>query len=492
MKKYDVIIIGSGLSGLSCAVMLSKEGLNVCVVEQHHVYGGCLQSFTRGGQIFDTGIHYVGSMDDGQIMRQYFKYFGINDKIKTLRLDSNAYETLNIEGREYCIPLSAERFVNQLSEYFPSQRDGIKRFINKVYEIKNSIGVDLLRKGIISLDNVRNNMAVSTNQVIEDCVTDNVLRGILAGNSLLYGGEKANSNFYSYSMVVGTNIEGSYKFLGGTQTIANAMVEQIKANGGEVITNGRVKRIALSDNKVSHIEIENHDPICAQNYISSIHPAQTFNMLDRISTIKKAYINRLNDLNNSYGVFTTYIKLKEQTLAYRNTNIYIHQTPDTWSYPDKKNRSILICLTPSEDLKYAVAATILIPMYHSEFAEWDNTTIGQRPLSYDIFKQQKAEECINIVETHYPGFKSCIDKTYTSSPLTFRDYTSTPNGTAYGIIKNFANPLPTMFSVRTKIPNLLLTGQSLYVHGAIGVLLTSTLTCAEIVGGEYLAKKIGQ
>ncbi len=58
-------------------------------------------------------------------------------------------------------------------------------------------------------------------------------------------------------------------------------------------------------------------------------------------------------------------------------------------------------------------------------------------------------------------------------------------------MKNYANPLPTMFSVRTKIPNLLLAGQSLFVHGAIGVTVTSTLACAEILGAEYLARKIG-
>ena len=80
MKHYDVIIIGGGLGGLSCGVMLSKEGLNVCVLEQHHTIGGCLQSFKRDGYTLDTGMHYVGSLSEGQIMHQYFKYFDKNEK----------------------------------------------------------------------------------------------------------------------------------------------------------------------------------------------------------------------------------------------------------------------------------------------------------------------------------------------------------------------------------------------------------------------------
>ena len=60
MKKYDVIVIGGGLGGLTCGAMLSKEGLNVCLLEQHSVIGGCLQSFKRNERILDTGMHYVG------------------------------------------------------------------------------------------------------------------------------------------------------------------------------------------------------------------------------------------------------------------------------------------------------------------------------------------------------------------------------------------------------------------------------------------------
>ena len=86
-NRYDVIIIGSGLGGLACGVTLSKEGYNVCVLEKNALPGGCFQSFKRYGRVLDTGIHYIGSMDEGEIMRQYFTYFGIMDKLKMRRMD---------------------------------------------------------------------------------------------------------------------------------------------------------------------------------------------------------------------------------------------------------------------------------------------------------------------------------------------------------------------------------------------------------------------
>ena len=94
-SRYDVVIIGSGLGGLECGVMLSREGYYVCVLEQSNVYGGCLQSFSRRGRVIDTGIHYIGSMDDGQIMRQYLKYFGILDKLSIVKLDDD-FDTMSL------------------------------------------------------------------------------------------------------------------------------------------------------------------------------------------------------------------------------------------------------------------------------------------------------------------------------------------------------------------------------------------------------------
>lgn len=73
---------------------------------------------------------------------------------------------------------------------------------------------------------------------------------------------------------------------------------------------------------------------------------------------------------------------------------------------------------------------------------------------------------------------------YTSTPLTYRDYTLTPEGAAYGLRKDFNNPMLTLLSPRTPIPNLMLTGQNLMLHGLHGVTMTTLFTCAEVLGKE--------
>ena len=68
-NKKDVIIAGSGLGGLVCGYILAKNGYHVSIFEKNQQIGGCLQTFVRKGVKFDTGMHYIGSLDEGQQLR---------------------------------------------------------------------------------------------------------------------------------------------------------------------------------------------------------------------------------------------------------------------------------------------------------------------------------------------------------------------------------------------------------------------------------------
>jgi all-trans-retinol 13,14-reductase len=139
MKKYDVVIIGSGLGGLLCGQMLSREGMRVCVLEQHHQAGGCLQNFTRQGCVFDTGIHYLGSLDEGQVLNRYFKYFGLMDQLSLKRLDADGFDVISFAGdsKEYKYAMGDEAFVETLAQQFPHEREGLRKYVAKVRDISN-------------------------------------------------------------------------------------------------------------------------------------------------------------------------------------------------------------------------------------------------------------------------------------------------------------------------------------------------------------------
>jgi len=129
-------------------------------------------------------------------------------------------------------------------------------------------------------------------------------------------------------------------------------------------------------------------------------------------------------------------------------------------------------------------------MQWDEIKQWEHTFIEQRGEDYLMFKQQKAEKLINLVEKKFPGIRKKIKSYYTSTPLTWRDYTGTPNGSAYGILKDYNSPLKTLVMPKTRIPNLFFTGQNLNVHGILGVSIGALMTCGELLGLKYLMDKV--
>lgn len=495
MKQYDVIIIGGGLGGLSCGVTLSKEGLGVCVLEQHHTIGGCLQSFKRDGYTLDTGMHYVGSLSEGQIMHQYFKYFDIMDELRLRKLDETGFDHFHFsDGSSYRHAMGYDRFVETLSKDFPEEHDNIKALSKEINNIGNLVSPNILREGRISNGGFEY-MSMSAYDVINNHVRNEKLRRVLAGNAGLFAGDRLTTSMYEYGMITNSNIDGAYAFVDGSQHLADLLSDRIKSHGGDVILKSKVKTMHLEADKVEYIELESGERLTAKWIISSLHPATTFSMLENNTVYKKAFFTRMNSLPNTYGLFTTYLLMKPNTTQYINQNHYLFNNPDVWAtegdYKGFNIPSTLLCMQPNSESEYTKVITLLTPMQHSEYERWDDTALRNRTSDYEEFKLQFSEAVIDFVSQFYSGLRNNVEKVYTASPLTYRDYTATPHGCAYGIVKDCRNPLVTLMPAKTRISNLLITGQSLNIHGCLGTTVSSAVTCSEILGIEYLSKKIG-
>ncbi len=95
MEKFDVVIIGAGLGGLECGYILSRHEKKVCIVEKESLIGGCLQTFRREGISFDTGFHYVGGLEPGQMLHKLFMYFGLME-LPWKKMDSDCFDKMKV------------------------------------------------------------------------------------------------------------------------------------------------------------------------------------------------------------------------------------------------------------------------------------------------------------------------------------------------------------------------------------------------------------
>ena len=134
-NKKDVIIAGSGLGGLVCGYILAKNGYHVSIFEKNQQIGGCLQTFVRKGVKFDTGMHYVGSLDEGQLMHRLFKYLNLWEDVRLSPLDRESYDVISIGSDIYKYANGVDGFVEALAAKFPDNRDDIRRYVTGLREI---------------------------------------------------------------------------------------------------------------------------------------------------------------------------------------------------------------------------------------------------------------------------------------------------------------------------------------------------------------------
>ncbi|MDR0385684.1 MAG: NAD(P)/FAD-dependent oxidoreductase [Prevotellaceae bacterium] len=488
IMKYDVIIIGSGLGGLECGYILSKKGYKVCILEKNAQVGGCMQSFRRGKCVFDTGFHYVGGLDEGQPLHRLFDYFDLLD-LPWHKLDESAFAEVIIAGKPFFLASGHKRFVDTLADDFPHQRQQLKSYTDFLKQIGDNI--------FDSFTNDFGNSALFENSAylfLQQTVNDPLLRNILSGGSQTMELCSDKLPLYVFAQINNSFIQSTWKLKGDGSMIANKLADYVRSRGGEIITKAKVTRLIETDGRISSVEYNEDKQITCKYVISNAHPSQTLALIPESRNIRKLYRNRISSIPNTFGMFTVHLQLKKSVLPYLNRNIFVYENDSIWDYKrgasgtSEETTSILICYRPPVEGVYMDSIDILSPMYWDEVARWSDTDTGKRGDDYEAFKLRKAEACIELASTRIPELNNNIEKIYTSTPLTYRDYTGTPNGSAYGVRKDYNDTLGTIIVPQTQIPNLFLSGQNLNLHGILGVSMTSFFTCAKIVGMNNLIK----
>ena len=492
--QFDIIVIGSGLGGLECGAMLAREGMGVCVTEQADVPGGCLQSFSRRGHAIDTGMHYIGSMQAGGIMRRYFEYFGILGSLRLRPLDE-AFDVVSLPGAgDYAYMHGYEAFEKHIGELFPHEKAGLGRYCAKLREIGGSIGIRVHRTGRLSAGGTKY-LGAPAAGFIGECVADPLLRNVLAGTNPLYGGVRESSTLYHHAMINHSNIEGACRFTGGTQQIADALAAKIREHGGTTLVRSRVVALHTEGRRVTGVELADGRMLRAKTVISAIHPAETLRLIGPTPVVRKAFRERIGSLPDSYGLFSIYLLLKPGQFPYINRNLYYFAGKDVWKtlFDPEAMRPGMVLLSaqaPDGDPAWCDVVTLMTPVATRPWEAWEGSAPGRRPEAYTALKAAMTQATVDFACARLPELRDAIAHTYAAKPLTYRHYTGAPHGAAYGLLKDCRSIMASHIPARTKFENLLLTGQNLTVHGAIGVTLSAAATCSEIVGTEYLAKKI--
>lgn len=314
-----VVIIGSGMGGLSCAIVLAKNGYDVTVLEQGVQSGGCLQCFKAKGAKFETGMHFVGSADRGQILDKMMRYLEIRDKLRLSRLDTGSYNVVCLQKEKFAFANGKDRFIEQMSGYFPKQKDNIARYRTLVDDISASSALHTLKYG--GTDNVLNSkyQLLSMNEVMAELISDPMLQNVLSGDIPLYAAEWNKTPFSLHAFIMDWYNRSSFRFAGGSDTVAKAMEQVLSGYGAEIRKRSKATKIICDDTKATGVEINGEEIVNADIVISTAHPARTMELLEGTKLIRPAFRRRIANMPQTTGVFSLYLHFKENIAGFHTS-----------------------------------------------------------------------------------------------------------------------------------------------------------------------------
>ncbi len=499
-NTYDIVIIGSGLGGLVSALIFAKEGYKVCVLEKNNQFGGNLQTFVRDKTIFDTGVHYIGGLAEGENLNRYFKYLGIMDDLKLKKMDTNNYDVISFDGDEVSYPHAQgyKNFIKELSKKFPEEKRAIEEYCTKIQDTCNSFPLYNLQMGDAYYDKT-DLLSLKIKDYIENLTDNKKLQAVLVGSNFLYAGED-KTPFYVHALSINSYIQSSWRCVNGGSQISKLLIKQIRNLGGKVLKYKEVIGFEFEDKKLISAKIKGGETYFAKQFISNIEPKLTLKLLGD-NRMRKSYTKRIEGIESIISAFSVYLVFKPNTFKYLNYNHYHFKNAnmvwDAHYYTQKSwpEGYMLSIGAKKNQTKWADSMTLITYMRYEEVKQWENTfnTVAEedeRGEAYEQFKNKKIEIALQEIEKKFPNIRACIQSVHASTPLSYRDYIGCNEGSMYGYVKDADSPMTSFLSPKTKLKNLFLTGQSINMHGILGVTISAVLTCSEMLGRDYLVAKI--
>ena len=497
--RHQVIIIGSGLGGLLTALFLAKEGYDVGIIEQNKQIGGCLQTFSFDKKIFDSAVHYIGAMDEGQAQQRIFQYAGITDQLKMRRLDQECFdENWHGDQESSFLAQGVPSFRQSLINQFPKERAAIEAYMERLKFTTDRFPLFNLRAGKGHEKNEVNTQSLQ--EILSKIGASNSLQNAICGNAILYAGEAESTPFFQHALIQTSYINGAYKFECGSSQISKLLWKQISGFGGTIYRHEQVSELTVEAGKIKLVKTKSGASFEGDHFISNIHPQKTIELLSDPSPLKNIFRKRIAESPNTIGCLMLNLSLHPGKLTYVNHSVNWHagNSLDSVAHcTDFPSNYSLYFTEDAHQRGFSESISVLAYIPTEWFSLWKssyNTTASPSPRGSDYvdYKNALAEKLLQKIYERLPELKGSVQSMKVATPLSFRDYQGSMEGSMYGMLKDVRRLTQSSLTPQTKIPNLFLTGQNVNLHGILGVSMSALTTVGQFTGLDYLLQKINK
>lgn len=445
-KSYEVIVVGSGLAGMTLANKMAKDGRSVLLLESHNKLGGFATWFKRkdGSHIFDVSLHGfpVGMI---KTCRKYWNK-DIADRIHQLKSVRYINPQFEVET-----DFTKEHFIKVLIEKF-----GVKE------EVVNAFFHDLATMNFYDNSTVTNGELFEKYFPGRNDITRFLLEPIVYAN-----GSNLEDPAISYGIVFSNFMsKGVYIFQGGTDLMISLMKEELLKNGVDIQLQAKVDKIIIEDKKACGVVVKGH-VIYSKAVVSNSNLKATVEKMVGKEHFSEDYLRKAQEVRLNTSSCQVYMGIRPgESIPFVGDLVFTSEdagfSTDLILSPKVGSQTFSVYYPDARP--HLEARSAIVSSSNSRYEDWKN-------LSEEEYKKQKEyiiEKALSGIEKIIPGVREKIDYVDAATPLTVERYTLHERGASFGT--KFEG-LDVSMNMHKEIPGL-------FHAGSVGIIMSGWLGAA--------------
>jgi prolycopene isomerase len=496
-QSYDVIVIGSGIGGLTTAALCAARGRSVLVLEQHYLPGGSAQTFPLGKYRFDVGPKLFFGMDASRgNMRYHEQVFAELDEWPELTY-YESYYTFRHPGGALRVAGSTQEYIAQLVDAFPAEAAGIRAFYRRLEELHRlfinmpnlplddpfAIAELIWRVPLDRLWEISHYSRITLGELFDRYIGSPALRAIINAEfvAFCYADIDQAPAVLGALLLIERHQGGGSFTKGGSGALARLLVRGLEKHSGRIAYRQTVQRVLIEAGRVRGVELADGQQIAARWVVSNAGVINTFGRTDAAVTplvdprwVRPSTRSKIDQLKLTDSFLTIFAGVDAHVFP-PATDPHTLVIDDY--YPSVNNlRMICFCNSSFKDPSLAPAGKHAVQIIYFD-PEVCRYNAWQRGPHYAAQKQAAYERAMTMAEHVFPGINAGLDRVEVGTPLTYADYLAKWGG-GWGAQMTVDQFATRRFQHRTDVDGLLLVGAD--THPGIGVVSVtmSGINCA--------------
>lgn len=463
---FDVVVVGSGLAGLTTSALLARLGRRVALVEARAELGGLSRSYRRHGVDCPIGIHYFGAAGPGELLERVWSAIGLELPLRPAGVDG-PLSRYHFGTEVFDLPASFERLEAALLQAVPGERGAVSALVRSLREAAEPLRMRPRRSTFNAFE--------SAADLLHGFGCSERLTRLVSGPEAWLGMSLRECPRSSYELALASYLLSSWRLGCTGAEFVDRFAARLAELGVTVITGDGVRRVTTAAGAVSGVDLASGRRLFAPQVVLSVHPKHAVGLFDDDPELR-ALAPRLLALPESYAASMAFALVDARSSPVRDHNTYLFG----------EHRRLWFQIAPSGREGKNLLAVVAGDDY-ATWRRWEGTPTGARGAAYLDAKAALAERM--LADVRGVATVESVEWLDVLTPLSFRDWVGSFEGSLYGVSRG---GLALAGLNRCGVRGLRFVGQSLMAPGLIGVTYGAMRVAGDLAGRAALANLVAE